>query len=99
MAELSDADKQRIIEALDKRGANRPCPRCGNAEFLLVGGYFNPIVQTELAGLILGGPSVPTAAVICAKCGWLAQHALGLLGLLPSREGDSATPSKPDGEK
>ena len=99
MAELTDADKQRIVEVLRERAAERPCPRCGNSGFVLVGGYFNQTVQTELTGFILGGPSIPTAAVVCGNCGWLAQHALGILGLLPKREGDKPEGSKPESEK
>jgi hypothetical protein len=39
-----------------------------------------------LEGLVLGGPSVPTAVLACNRCGWVAQHALGVLGLLPKKE-------------
>ena len=91
MPDLSDDEKRRIVEALEKVGARAPCPRCGHGTFTLLGGYFNQPIQTELAGMVLGGISVPSAVVVCNKCGWLAQHALGTLGLLPQR--------KPEGEE
>ena len=86
MAELSQDQKDRIIKALTERGARLPCPRCGNQNFTLVDGYFNQPIQTELGGLVIGGPSIPSVVVVCTRCGFLSQHALGVLGLLPKEE-------------
>ena len=91
MAELSQEQKERIVDALRNVGAHGPCPRCGNLTFNLLGGYFSQPVQSDLGGLVIGGASVPSAVLICARCGWLAQHALGSLGLLPE--------PKPEGEE
>lgn len=85
--ELSQTQKEKIIKALVDRGAKLPCPRCGKNSFTLLGGYFNQTLQTELAGLVLGGPSIPSAVVACTNCGYLSQHALGALGLLAKEEG------------
>ena len=84
VVELTDEQRNRISEALQQRGATRECPRCGNDTFALVGGYFVHTVQQNFGGLVLGGPNIPTAVVVCNKCGWLAEHALGALGLLPT---------------
>ena len=86
MEPLSNSDKQRIIEALKQAGAKLPCPRCGNNQFSLLDGYFNNTVQTELRGLVLGGTSVPSVVVVCSRCGFLAQHAIGALGLMPEQD-------------
>lgn len=83
MTELSQEDREKIVKALEAKGATRPCPRCGNNSFSLVGGYFNHFIQLNLGGVSIGGPSVPTTAVVCNNCGWVAEHALGVLGLLP----------------
>ncbi|HTY55767.1 MAG TPA: hypothetical protein VMB26_11225 [Candidatus Binataceae bacterium] len=83
MTELTPDQQKKIIEALEKKGAKNPCPRCGNPSFALLSGYFNQTLQTQLGGLVIGGPSVPSAVVACTNCGFLAQHALGALGLLP----------------
>lgn len=86
MKELSQDQKNRIIAALEKAEAKLPCSRCGNQSFTLLDGYFNQPVQTELGGLVLGGPSVPSVVVVCSRCGHLSQHALGALGLLPQEK-------------
>ena len=84
--ELPQEQKQRIIKALEDRGAKLPCPRCGNNSFVLLDGYFNQTMQSELKGIVIGGPSVPSVVVACNRCGYLSQHALGALGLLPKEE-------------
>ena len=86
MAQLTAEQKQQIIAALDRSGARLPCPRCGNTSFSLLDGYFNQTIQAALAGMVIGGLSVPTAVVFCKRCGYLAQHALGVLKLLPKPE-------------
>lgn len=88
MQQLSPEERNKIIAALEKAGAKLPCPRCGNQSFTLLDGYFNQPVQAQLGGLVLGGPSVPSTVVVCTRCGYLAQHALGVLGLLPEPKKD-----------
>lgn len=87
MKKLSEDEKKKIITALNDRGATLPCPRCNNNNFTLLDGYLNQTIQTELKGLVIGGPSIPSVVVACNRCGFLSQHALGVLGLLPSEEG------------
>lgn len=86
MPNLSNPEKERIINALNSRGAVKPCPRCGNNEFNLIDGYFNQSIQFELTGLSIGGPSIPSIIVVCSKCGYMSQHAMGSLGLLPQEK-------------
>lgn len=88
MPELSDAQKREIIAALEKKGANLPCPRCGTKQFTLLDGYFNQPIQVNMSGLVLGGPTVPSAVVVCTNCGFIAQHALGAIGLLQKESGE-----------
>jgi ribosomal protein S27AE len=94
VAEIPEEKKKQIIEALDKAGAKLPCPRCGNGSFTLLGGYFNHPIQTGLTGLVIGGPSVPSVVVVCNRCGFISQHALGVLGMLPAE-----TKAEEKGEK
>jgi len=84
---MTEEEKQRIIKALEEHGASLPCPRCGNQQFTLLDGYFNQTIQTELKGMVIGGPSVPSVVVVCTRCGYMSQHALGALGLLPKEGG------------
>lgn len=86
MKQISQENKQRIIKALEEKGAKLPCPRCGNNSFMLLDGYFNQTIQTDLKGVVLGGTSVPSVVVICNRCGYFSQHALGALGLLSKEE-------------
>jgi len=42
---ISEDDKKKIIEALEKKGATKECPRCSTKQFSLVDGYFNQYLQ------------------------------------------------------
>ena len=75
-----------IVKELKKRGVALPCPRCGNQHFTIVDGVFNQPLQAQMSGLVVGGPSIPSAVTVCQRCGFVAQHALGALGLLPPDE-------------
>ncbi|NQS97523.1 MAG: hypothetical protein HQ591_03630 [candidate division Zixibacteria bacterium] len=86
MKQISDDKKREIIKALEEHGANYPCPRCGNKSFALLGGYLSQTVQNDLDSIAIGGLSIPSIVVVCKKCGFLCQHSLGALGLLPSEE-------------
>lgn len=83
MPELTQDQKSRIVEELRKRGVTLPCPRCGNPHFTLLDGYFNQPVSVEIGAVVLGGKTVPSVVTFCTRCGFLSQHALGALGLLP----------------
>ena len=77
----------KIIKILSERGAVLPCPRCGNNSFNIVDGFFNHSIQTDFSGMVIGGPSLPCAIIVCTNCGFLSQHALGTLGVLPEKGG------------
>ena len=86
---ISEADKKLIVDKLSEKGVRAPCPMCGNKNFILADGYFTNTIQSNpKAGFILGGPSIPTIAIICSNCGFTSQHALGALGLLDLLKGD-----------
>jgi hypothetical protein len=76
--------RNKIAETLRQRGgAKLPCPRCGGQSFQLLDGYFNQLISADLGSFQIGGPSIPSVVVACKQCGFLSQHALGVLGLLP----------------
>lgn len=83
-------EKDKIIQKLIEKGTNLPCPRCNSKNFSLVDGYFNQSLQKELKGTVLGGPSIPSIVTICNQCGFISQHALGALGLLPQKKEGSS---------
>lgn len=80
---MKPEEKEKIIKTLENKLAKLPCPRCNNQQFSLVDGYFSQPIQENLGGIVLGGPSIPSVVVVCNKCGFISQHALGALGLLP----------------
>lgn len=88
MQQMSDDMKRRIIERLRERGATKSCPRCGSESFVLVEGFFTDVIQEDTKGLVFGGPAVPSVVLVCERCGYLSQHALGALGLLKN-EGET----------
>lgn len=79
--------KKEIKNKLDEIGIKKLCPMCGHNVFSLADGYFNQTLENDLAHRTLGGPSIPCVVIICNKCGFTSQHALGVLGLLPEKEG------------
>jgi predicted nucleic-acid-binding Zn-ribbon protein len=83
---MEKEEKEKIIKALEEHGAILPCPRCGNENFTLLDGYFNQTVQHDLKNIFIGGPSIPSIVVGCSRCGYLSQHSIGILGLLPIKE-------------
>jgi len=85
---MNDTEKKEIIELLQKKGAMQSCPRCSNTNFELIDGYLNQYIQNEFRhGMAIGGPSIPSVVVVCNKCGFMSQHALGALNLLsPKRK-------------
>lgn len=86
--------RDEIIRRLTEKGAVLPCPRCGTKSFNIIDGYFVHPLQEEPGGIVIGGQSVPAVAVVCANCGYLAQHALGALGLLPPSRAEAEDEKK-----
>lgn len=78
--------KEKVVNALKERNAVLPCPRCSSQTWS-IGGFFNQALQSpQWQGLVIGGPSIPSVVVICDQCGFLSQHALGVLDLLPKQD-------------
>lgn len=79
---LSEEDKKRIANELSRRIPDLSCPMCHRKNFIITDGYFNSPINANLQGMVLGGPSIPSIGIVCANCGFISQHALGILGLL-----------------
>lgn len=78
--------KRRIAEALSKAQVSLLCPMCKNNGFSVVDGVFVNGLQAAPGALVIGGPAIPTAVLICTRCGFVSQHALGVLGQLTRPE-------------
>jgi hypothetical protein len=84
---LTQEEKSAIQFELGKRIC-LGCPRCGNAKFDVVDGYSYRMIQKPGTGLVIGGPTIPCAITVCVNCGFVSEHALGVLGLMPSQKGN-----------
>ena len=85
--QIPDELKKKIVDKLKEKGVTSTCPMCSHNNFILVDGFFNNVIQNNYqTGLILGGPTLPTIAIICTNCGFTSHHALGALDLLPLKE-------------
>lgn len=85
---LTVQKRNEIIEALKKKGAPRPCPMCGTNKWAIGDGYFSNSLQKDFSSVNLGGVGIPSIPVICSNCGFISQHAVGALGLLPKESGE-----------
>ena len=84
-----------IMNILNEKIGDVPCPMCGNKHFMLADGYFCNHLQDNFHSITIGGKNVPAVAIICQKCGFISQHAIGMLGLLqPNTEGNNANNDK-----
>ncbi len=81
-------DRDKFIDKLVEKGANKDCHRCGQKSFTVMEGYsFLPV--NESTGNILGGPNLPAILVVCNNCGAITPHALGAFENLDEIEKES----------
>ena len=84
---FSEEQYNKINAILTERKAVLPCPRCGNTYFSLLHGFVSLPVQNPTAeNAVNGGPAIPCVVTVCNNCGFLSNHALGVLGLLANQE-------------
>lgn len=77
-------DIKQIIQDLEKRGANKPCHRCGYDNFSVVDKYsFMPLQEEKPGQLTIGSAHIPVVLVVCNNCGAITAHALGALEQIP----------------
>jgi len=72
--------KNKFIEKIETLNLNLSCP-CGTKDFL-VDGPFLKVIQKNPKNFSIGGPSIPYMSIICKKCGYSHDFALGPLGML-----------------
>ena len=89
---LSIEQKETISKALERQTHSLTCPMCKHNKFAMADGYFTNGLQDKIGSLNFGGVVIPTIAIICTNCGFVSQHALGSLGLLPKEDGTKQTP-------
>ena len=77
--------RNKIIKALEAKGAKQPCSRCNHKVFEIVG-ETSILFQNDPNSYTIGGPSIATVIVGCPNCGHVWQHALGTLNLIKGAE-------------
>ena len=80
---ISQEKKQEIANKLNERINGLTCPMCHHNGFIIADGYFSHFLQDVIKDVSLSGPTIPTIAIVCTNCGFVSQHALGILGMLP----------------
>jgi hypothetical protein len=75
--------KEDLSKLVNKLNSSMPagveCPMCHGRDFEVVDGVFTNSIQQSLNNFQIGGPSVPCVAFVCTHCGFLSQHAIGIL--------------------
>lgn len=75
-------DWEIIATKLRENGiANHKCPLCQNNQFTLQKNIASILLSNEL-GKIEIGQHIPTAVIVCNKCGYIEFFALGAFGLI-----------------
>jgi hypothetical protein len=82
---MSAEEATRIATVLRERAALGPCPRCGKADW---GGpvYGSSPMENVVNRRAFMGPFLATVKIICQNCGFLSEHGLIVLGLVPEAE-------------
>jgi hypothetical protein len=81
---------EQIITALAAHGVKQ-CPRCDSNAWVLVDGFLHHSISNRSGSVVLGGPTIPTIAVICKNCGFISQHSAIILGIEPFSSALSAS--------
>ena len=79
---LDKKSRDRIAKAIIEKGATKPCPRCGQSDFTIAEDLSLVTLNSNLGSVAIGGPAIPVALVVCSNCGFLSQHAIGVLDLV-----------------
>jgi hypothetical protein len=76
--------EQRVLNAIAAKMPNLhvgACSICGTTNWVLANSYIMISVQDELSSFAIGGPSLPSVAIICQNCGNTHLMNLRMLGL------------------
>jgi len=84
MARSLDSDPARanfLAYQIKEKKADKPCPRCGNHHFSIVGESALNVRPPGTWGL--NARDVPITVVACSNCGFISLHASAILEKVP----------------
>jgi hypothetical protein len=80
--ELTQADRDRIVEYFTEKGVKPTCPLCGNDYWLFASHLvIAPLITPK--GMAVGS-GFPAALVVCSKCHFFRLHGAIAMGLIPA---------------
>ena len=77
---------EKIVEKLQEKIKNPHCPMCGHRKFAMIDSLIKHTLQRGDDSYSISGRYVPCAVTICQNCGFVAEHAIGALGLIKNLE-------------
>lgn len=80
---LTDEEKRKITDAIEKKMKRSECPFCDQEAWSLTNAYIPLLIMETPESSIIGGKHIPTVAMICKNCGYCAQIATKPLAGLP----------------
>lgn len=83
---FSQEEKNKIVQALQTKKVSGACSRCGETSWILADTYTSLSLQDYKGSIVLGGPNIPTAALICKNCGSVELHSTKILAGLPEEK-------------
>lgn len=85
MPKIDEAFQEKVKAVILERKAVKPCPCCGSKDFTFLNGvdFSQRIEELPVTGQ---NGMVPFATVACVNCGWMRNHAIGILGLMSEIE-------------
>jgi len=80
---MSPEQRNELIDALIERIPDISCPICHGKSFTIADGFaLNPLQEGFQSFTMTGEKMIPSIYMICNNCGFMSQHALGLLKLI-----------------
>lgn len=79
---MTENQKTTLIKQLTARlnkNQQFKCPMCGESSFTILDGFFINPIQEDFKCLQFGSNSIPAVSLICSNCGFISQHALGII--------------------
>ena len=80
---MDKEQKELIIKKLAEVLPELTCPMCHHSQFIIADGFIMDSMYSDYDKQSMADrKSIPSVAIICKNCGFVSQHAIGVLGLL-----------------